>query len=133
MKTSKTTRNRHVPYIINPRPDEVAVMTENWRRQHAALVQTETLKPESYLPVTTGSSGRSPICFTIKSIPHSLIDGNNINISSTFNIQKFDATKKQWIDAAKEDAVIPIANTYCSMFEDMSVGHRGFVLYPPWK
>ena len=121
--SKRNVSRRHSPYILNPLPGQVEAMTNEWRRKNATVVETEVLKPESLLPVTTGSSGRSPICFTIKSIPHSRVDGNNIFIETTFNLQKLVGSV--WSNVDTDDEVMPVGNTYCSMFEDLTVGING--------
>lgn len=122
-KPTKKNVARHSPYIINPLPSHTAAITNEWRRQHAANVETEVLKPESLLPVTTGSSGRSPICFSIKSIPNMRVDGTNIYIQIACTLQK--RVGDVWVEVGTDDEVMPIANTYCSMFEDLTVSING--------
>lgn len=120
---------RFSPYTVNPLPSQAAAISREWRRQHASLVETEIVKPESFLPVTTGSTGRSPICFTLKSVPHSRIDGGNIFIETVFEIEKYDKTNSKWVPTdRKTDTVTPIANTYCSFFEDLNVSINGVLV-----
>ena len=125
-KSAKSNGNgRHAPYILNPLPTQFKRSTADWRRSHATSVETEIVKPESFLPVTTGASGRSPICFTIKSIPHSHVDGRNIFIETRFAVEKYANSK--WGPVGKDDLVVPIANTYCSIFEDLNVSINGVI------
>ena len=147
-KRAKITTRRVDPFVLNPTPSSTLLASDEWRRKNAEMVQTEILKPESYLPVSTGSSGRSPICFTIKSIPHSLIDGKNICIEMAFSLQKyksFNKTKdgkaateetdktdievhKKWVDIDVNDRVMAVANTYCSIFEDLNISINGIMV-----
>lgn len=120
----KAVRKNHSPYLLNPLPTQNVGRSVEWRRRYAENVETEMIKPESFLPVTTGTSGRSPVCFTIKSIPHSLIDGRNIFLEVVFKIQLFDKQSMKWTDTVGED-VMTIANTYCSIFEDLNVSYNG--------
>ena len=113
----KSIKSRYVPYLLNPVPNQALLDSAEWRRNNAIAVDTEIVKPESFLPVTTGSSGRSPICFTIKSIPHSRVDGKNIFIEIAFIVERYNSQSK-WVQATLDDQVLPIANTYCSIFED---------------
>ena len=126
MKDKKTRVSS--PYAINKLPIQASLYSSQWRSQHATSVDTEIIKPESFLPVTTGSTGRSPISFTIKGVPHSRIDGANIFLETEFVIEKFDKTKKDWIQATDKDDVLPIANTYCSMFEDLNISINGVLV-----
>ena len=119
------TKKRFAPYVINRLATQSAAATTEWRRQNAKCVETEILKPESFLPVTTGTSGRSPICFTIKSVPHSRVDGANIFVETQFVIEKYEKTTKKWTPTDGEDLVIPIANTAQSLFEDLNVSING--------
>ena len=122
-QSSKKLTRVHKPYAVLP--SHSSISTSQWRQQKATAVDTEIIKPESYLPVTTGSTGRSPICFTIKGVPHSRIDGGNIFLETAFVFEKFDKTKKEWIPTTDQDNVLPIANTYCSMFEDLNISING--------
>ena len=118
-------KSRYVPYSLPRLPSQIVAATTEWRRNNAKTVETEILKPESILPVTTGSTGGSPICFTIKGLPNLRVDGNNIFIETTFSIEKYSGN--QWVptelnkEGAAEVRVLPIANTACSMFEDLNV------------
>ena len=123
----KSTKSRYVPYVLNPVPNQSIIESAEWRRNNAISVDTEIVKPESFLPVTTGSSGRSPICFTIKSIPQSRVDGKNIFIEVSFIVERYNSQSK-WVQANLDDDVIPIANTYCSMFEDVNVSFNGVLV-----
>ena len=116
---------RRAPYVLNPLPTQVKNVTAEWRRNNALSMETEIVKPESFLPVTTGASGRSPVCFTIKSIPHSHIDGRNIFIETRFCVEKYASSK--WVPITVKDEVVPIANTYCSIFEDLNVSINGVI------
>ena len=121
--SKKTAAPRHAPYILNPLPGQIAAYSSDWRRQHATGIETEILKPESLLPVTTGAAGRSPICFTIKGVPNMRVDGSNIYIQTECSLQKLVGS--EWSDIGKDDEVIPLANAYCSMFEDLTVTING--------
>ena len=116
---------RHDSHILNVLPMKMKKVTTDWRRSHATSVETEIVKPESFLPVTTGASGRSPVCFTIKSIPHSHVDGRNIFIETRFCVEKYESSK--WVPITANDLVVPIANTYCSIFEDLNVSINGVI------
>ena len=125
-KSVKSNGNvRRAPYILNPLPTQLKNTTTDWRRSQAISVETEIVKPESFLPVTTGASGRSPVCFTIKSIPHSHVDGSNIFIETRFCVEKYADSK--WGPINVQDLVVPIANTYCSIFEDLNVSINGVI------
>lgn len=120
-----TKKSRFAPYGLNLSPVLNLARSNEWRRQNADSVEIEVIKPESFLPVTTGSTGRSPICFTIKSVPHSRVDGRNIYVETKFLIEKYDSKAKKWVPTVKEDKVLPIANTACSIFEDLNVTVNG--------
>lgn len=119
-------KSRYVPYNLTRLPSQILAATTEWRRNNATSVETEILKPESILPVTTGSSGRSPICFNIKGVPNSHVDGSNIYIETTFSIEKYDAPN--WVPSTIEETIIPIANTACSLFEDLNVSINGVLV-----
>ena len=129
-------KSRFVPYSLPRLPSQIVAATTEWRRNNAKTVETEILKPESILPVTTGSTGRSPICFNIKGVPNSRVDGNNIFLETTFCIEKYVDSK--WVPtvgrsgsgatAVAGDHVLPIANTACSMFEDLNVLINGVLV-----
>ena len=121
--SKKTAAPRHAPYILNPLPGQIAAYSSDFRRQHATGIETEILKPESLLPVTTGAAGRSPICFTIKGVPNMRVDGSNIYIRTECSLQKLVGS--EWSDCERKDEVIPLANAYCSMFEDLTVTING--------
>ena len=117
---------RYTPFNLTRLPNQIAADTAEWRRKNAKTVETEILKPESVLPVTTGSTGRSPICFNIKGVPNSRVDGNNIFIETTFSIEKYVNSK--WVPTVAADLVQPIANTACSIFEDLNVLINGVLV-----
>ena len=119
-------KSRYVPYNLTRLPSQILSATNEWRRNNATSLETEILKPESILPVTTGSSGRSPICFNIKGVPNSHVDGSNIYIETTFSIEKYDAPN--WVPSTREETIIPIANTACSLFEDLNVSINGVLV-----
>ena len=118
--------SRYVPYSLTRLPSQIVTATTEWRRNNAKHVETEILKPESILPVSTGSTGRSPICFNIKGVPNSHVDGNNIYMETTFCIEKYVAST--WVPTTKDDLVLPIANTSCSIFEDLNVLINGVLV-----
>lgn len=119
------TKKRYTPYFVNKLPTQVMANTCDWRRQNAKSVETETIKPESFLPVTTGATGRSPICFNIKSVPQSRVDGNNIFVEVSFKIERYSKSTSQWVPTTIDSPVCPIANTCCSLFEDLNVTING--------
>ena len=119
-------KSRFVPYNLTRLPSQIAAATTEWRRNNAKTVDTEILKPESIMPVTTGSTGRSPICFNIKGVPNSRVDGNNIFVETKIAIEKY--TDSQWNPTEKTDLVLPIANTACSIFEDLNVYINGVLV-----
>jgi hypothetical protein len=75
-------------YLLNANYKESQQQLADWMRKNAGNVEIEAIKPESLMPVTT--ENRSPICFSIKSMPNSYIDGKNIFISVKFKVQKLD-------------------------------------------
>ena len=117
---------RHIPYNLTRLPAQIVAETAEWRRNNAKTVETEILKPESILPVTTGSTGRSPICFNIKGVPNSRVDGNNIFVETTFSIEKYNVNR--WEATKTGDLVQPIANTAYSIFEDLNVLINGVLV-----
>ena len=119
-------KSRYVPYNLTRLPSQTVAATTEWRRNNAKHVETEILKPESILPVSTGSTGRSPICFNIKGVPNSHVDGNNIYMETTFCLEKYRDTV--WKPTKRTDLVLPIANSACSIFEDLNVLINGVLV-----
>lgn len=115
------------PYLLNPLPRQLRKLTADWRRRYATSVETELVKPESFLPVSTSNTGRSPICFTIKSIPHSLIDGRNIFLEIAMKLESYDTKAKKWVSSSSQK-VLPLQNTYCSIFEHLTVAINGTMI-----
>jgi hypothetical protein len=122
-----TKRKQFMPYPLTPQQGSIFAHASKWRRTIRAPVETEIVKPESFLPVTTGASSGSPICFTIKAVPHSYIDGRNIFVEVNFDIEELN-DDGEWVKTTREDKVAPLANVYCSLFEDLNVSFNGVLV-----
>jgi hypothetical protein len=123
----KRTVKRFSEYPLTPQPGTISAYAAKWRRTTRSPVETEIVKPESFLPVSTGASSGSPICFTIKAVPHSYIDGRNIFVEVNFDIEELNA-EGEWVTTTRSDKVAPLANVYCSVFEDLNVSFNGVLV-----